>query len=65
MRSLANASIRIVKSMFQTVNPVECFTVGATNRIDMDALDNMQGIPVLHVNVASEEKPWRIAGKWP
>ncbi|XP_018525716.1 pre-mRNA 3'-end-processing factor FIP1 isoform X1 [Lates calcarifer] len=36
--------------------------VGATNRKDMDALDNMQGIPVLHVNVASEEKPWRIAG---
>lgn len=52
-------------SVSDILYPVKCFTAGTTKRLNMDALDNIIGIPALKVNVESvEEKPWRKAGKY-
>lgn len=48
-------------SVSETLNPVKCFTAGNTKGLDMEAIDNIPGIPELKVN--AEEKPWRKAGK--
>ncbi|KAI3368992.1 hypothetical protein L3Q82_025970, partial [Scortum barcoo] len=42
------------------VNLVKCYTVGNAERIDMDALENIQGIPELTMN--KDEKPQTTAG---